>query len=182
MLVKNNNTLSPLSRAFLYYKEREKEGTTSQDAGAMPVDGMDVLKTLGVCSDSEMPYKDSDYTTAPTSQDITDAAPYRITEYHAVAGLALMKAALAEGNPVVLGIQVYESFEDALNGIIPMPNTATEQLMGGHAVLAVGYDDAKQWVIVRNSWSDQWGDKGYCYIPYGFFTPELVSDYWVGTL
>jgi len=183
--IKGGAMLVPLSRAFLYYEEREKEGTVDQDAGAAPVDGMETLKTIGVCTDAEMPYSDTDFTTAPTSQDIIDAAKYKIAEYHAVPSMALMKAALAEGNPIVLGIMVYESFEGEAvkeTGIVPMPDIATEQLLGGHAVLAVGYDDEKEWVIVRNSWGQGWGDKGYCYIPYGYFTPDLVSDYWVGVL
>jgi len=183
--IKSGATLVRLSRAFLYYEEREKEGTVDQDAGAMPVDGMDTLKNIGVCPESEMPYSDADFTTAPTSQDIIDATPYKIAEYRAVSSIALMKAALAEGNPVVLGFLVYSSFESdavAKTGIIPIPDVNNEELLGGHAVLAVGYDDAKGWVIIRNSWGEGWGNKGYCYMPYGYFTPDLVSDYWVGTL
>jgi len=183
--IKSGATLVRLSRAFLYYEEREKEGTVDQDAGAMPVDGMDTLKNIGVCPESEMPYSDNDFTTAPTNQDIIDAIPYKIAEYRAVSSTALMKAALAEGNPVVLGFLVYSSFESddvAKTGIIPIPDVNNEELLGGHAVLAVGYDDAKEWVIIRNSWGGDWGDKGYCYMPYGYFTPDLVSDYWVGTL
>jgi C1A family cysteine protease len=185
LLIKNNAPLVRLSRAFLYYEEREKEGTADQDAGAMPVDGMATLKNIGVCPESEMPYSDTDFTTAPTNQDILDAARYKIAEYRAVPSMALMKAALAEENPVVLGFQVYSSFESdevAKTGIVPVPHVSHEQLLGGHAVLAVGYDDAKQWVIVRNSWGEGWGDKGYCYMPYGYFTQHLISDYWVGTL
>jgi len=185
LLIKSGAKLVPLSRAFLYYEERKKEGTVDQDAGAMPVDGMATLKNLGVCPDSQMPYSDTDFTTAPTSQDIIDAAPYKIAEYHAVSSPALMKAALAEGHPIVLGFLVYSSFESdnvAKTGIVPTPNVNKEQLLGGHAVLAVGYDDANKWVIVRNSWGKAWGDKGYCYMPYGYFTPHLVSDYWVGIL
>ena len=63
-------------------------------------------------------------------------------------------------------------------GIIPMPKPK-EQLLGGHAVLAVGYDDTKQWLIVRNSWGTSWGVKGYFYMPYTVFN-KLVMDMWTG--
>jgi|GEM_PF-1720205 len=197
MEIKDGKTLVPLSRAFLYYEERLKEGTNNQDSGAMPVDGMNVLKTIGVCPESEMPYSDQDYTAAPTNQDINDAAPYKVDEYHSVSSTALMKASLAEDHPVVIGIQVYESFEsDAVTktGIVPVPDVKKEQLLGGHALLVVGYDmqmtatDSSghlhtEYFIVRNSWGDNWGDKGYCYIPMAYFWQQgLCSDMWVGTI
>ncbi|HEY8875793.1 MAG TPA: C1 family peptidase, partial [Desulfosporosinus sp.] len=94
--------------------------------------------------------------------------PYIISEYHRVTDLTSLKSALAEGYPVVIGIDVYASFEStqvAQTGLVPIPNSG-EQLLGGHAVLAVGYKDDMEnhdqgVVICRNSWSESWGDKGY---------------------
>jgi len=103
-----------------------------------------------------------------------------------VTDLTALKTALAEGYPVVLGINVYESFESdqvAKTGIVPLPEDS-EKLLGGHAVLAVGYKDDvvnidQGVVIVRNSWGEGWGDKGYFYLPYSYFT-KYVSDMWTG--
>ena len=85
---------------------------------------------------------------------------------------------------MVVGIQVYESFESdavAENGIVSMP-TPKENCLGGHAVCIVGYDDTKQWFILRNSWGSQWGDGGYFYLPYEYITsPFLASDLWILT-
>jgi len=51
--------------------------------------------------------------------------------------------------------------------------------VGGHAVMCVGYDDAKQWFIIRNSWGDKWGMKGYFTLPYSYVTAaNLGSDFW----
>jgi C1A family cysteine protease len=183
MEIKAGKTLISLSRAFLYYEERLKEGTQDQDAGAMPGDGMDTLENIGVCPATEMPYSDSDFTTAPTAQDVTDAAPYKIIAYHRLSTAEDCKDALANGQPVVIGIQVYDSFENSTGGIIPMPDVNNEQLQGGHCMLMVGYDDSKQTFIVRNSWGEIWGDNGYCYIPYAYLADNtLCSDMWVGTL
>jgi len=89
---------------------------------------------------------------------------------------------LAEGYPFVFGFTVYESFESpevAKTGIVPMPNPNTEQQVGGHAVVAVGYDDSQQRFIVRNSWGAAWGLAGYCTMPYAYLTDhQYSSDFW----
>jgi C1A family cysteine protease len=82
---------------------------------------------------------------------------------------------------VAIGITVYSSFESpqvAETGIVPIPHFG-EQVLGGHAVLAVGYDDDKQWIIFRNSWGESWGDKGYGYLPYKY-VQKYASDMWTG--
>ena len=56
---------------------------------------------------------------------------------------------------------------------------ANDQQLGGHAVTAVGYDDFKECFIVRNSWGEGWGDKGYFYMPYQYIShPMLAQDFW----
>jgi C1A family cysteine protease len=83
--------------------------------------------------------------------------------------------------PFAFGFTVYESFESdavAQTGIVPMPSS-NEEVLGGHAVLAVGYDDASTSFIVRNSWGPNWGQKGYYQMPYGYLTnTDLASDFW----
>jgi hypothetical protein len=172
-----------LSRLFHYYEERSLEGTIDSDSGAEISDGMKVLQQIGVCPETDWPYDISTYANAPTAQDLADALTYKIVEYHRVTSLPLLKAALAEGLPVVLGIDVYSSFESdsvSSTGVIPMPDTAHESLLGGHAICAVGYDNAKSAVIFRNSWGPSWGDQGHGYLPYAYFK-SLVSDMWTST-
>jgi C1A family cysteine protease len=76
---------------------------------------------------------------------------------------------------------VYSSFESeqvAKTGIVPMPEPA-EQVMGGHCVVAVGYDNSTRNFIIRNSWGAGWGKGGYCMMPYEYLiTPQLASDFW----
>jgi C1A family cysteine protease len=92
-----------------------------------------------------------------------------------------MKGCLASGYPFVFGFTVYESFESqevAKTGKAPMPKPG-EQVLGGHAVVAVGYDDGQQCFIVRNSWGLKWGMKGYFTLPYGYLTDlNLSNDFW----
>jgi C1A family cysteine protease len=93
-----------------------------------------------------------------------------------------MQACLASGYPFVLGFSVYQSFESqevAQTGIVSMPQKG-EQLLGGHAVLCVGYRNDVKRFIVRNSWSDSWGIKGYFEMPYEYLLDKQISgDFWV---
>ena len=95
--------------------------------------------------------------------------------------LLQMKGCLASGFPFVYGFTVYESFESdavAKTGVVPMP-APTEKVLGGHAVVAVGYDDSTQRFIVRNSWGPGWGMGGYFTIPYAYLTDSnLADDFW----
>ena len=92
-----------------------------------------------------------------------------------------MRACLAEGFPFVFGFTVYESFESqqvARTGIVSMPQRG-ERVVGGHAVVAVGYHDTEKRFIVRNSWGTGWGMKGYFTIPYDYLSnPNLAEDFW----
>lgn len=177
-----------LSRLFLYWHERSMEGTVDEDSGAYIRDGMRVLQKIGVCPEPDYPYDVTHFRDIPTNKAEMDAEPFRIAGYHRVADLHALKAALAEGSPVVIGFEVYESFESeqvASTGIVPMPDKKQEQLLGGHAVLAVGYKDgpsaSEGYVIIRNSWGAEWGDKGYCYFPYAMFKDNsLIMDMWTG--
>jgi len=180
LLKKTKQPWVALSRLFLYWQERNIEGTVNEDSGAEIRDGMKVLAQIGVCPESDWPYDISTYTNTPTDKMVADAAAYKVAEYHRITNLASLKAALAEGLPVVIGIDVYESFEsDEVDntGIVPMPDTTKEECLGGHAVLVVGYDDEKSQLIVRNSWGICWAKLGYFYLPYDYFT-KYANDCW----
>lgn len=170
------------SRLFTYYNEREMEGTVSEDAGAILRDGLKCVANQGVCEETMWPYDVSKFTIRPTDDCYTEALYHQVVSYRAVQQTPdQMKGCLAEGYPFVFGFAVYESFESekvTRTGVVPMPGRR-EQMLGGHAVLAVGYDDEKQWGIIRNSWGPNWGDHGYFYLPYAYFThPDLVADFW----
>lgn len=174
--------MSPLyipSRLFIYYNERTLEGTVDSDSGAMLRDGIKTLSQYGVCPESNWPYVIKRFASKPSSSCYKTAAAHSGVTYKRLdRNLSDMKTCLASGFPFVFGFTVYESFEGdkvAQTGSVPMPK-ATEQILGGHAVVAVGYVETKKRFIVRNSWGPDWGLKGYFTLPYAYLMDENLSD------
>ena len=135
------------SALFIYYNERAMEGTIDTDSGAMIRDGMKSVAKIGVCPETIWPYVIPKFTEKPPAKAYTEAKKHQALVYRRVLGvLHQMQGCLAQGYPFVFGFAVYESFmspEVAKTGKVPLPPRG-EQLIGGHAVLAVGYDDSKQ--------------------------------------
>ena len=170
------------SRLFIYYNERAMEGTAGSDSGAQIRDGIKSVGQKGDCPEREWPYIISKFAEKPTASCYKDAIRHRAVSYQRVAqNLNQMKGCLASGYPFLFGFSVYESFMDSSvgkTGHASMPSPA-ERCIGGHAVLAVGYDDDKKWFLVRNSWGSQWGMHGYFTLPYDYLTDHnLADDFW----
>jgi C1A family cysteine protease len=172
------------SRLFIYYGERVIEGTVRQDAGAEIRDGIKVISTKGACLEPTWPYVISKFARKPTAKAFSEGLKHRASSYARVdnSKSTHVMGALAAGFPVVFGFTVYDSFESdevARTGRVPMPSKS-EKALGGHAVLAVGYDAAQRVFIVRNSWGAGWGDHGYFYMPFEYAcSTDLADDFWV---
>ena len=171
------------SRLFIYYCERAREGTITRDSGAAIRDGVRAVNRVGVPHEEVWPYDIAKFAEKPPLRAFLLAKKDRCVKYHRVAQtVEQLRAALAAGYPVVFGFKVYESFEGpevARNGLMPMPKPG-ERVLGGHAVMAVGYSDDERVVLVRNSWGPAWGDGGYFRMPYEFWAdPSKCSDFWV---
>ena len=170
------------ARLFIYYNERDMEGTVGEDSGAMIRDGIKSIAQLGVCDEKEWPYVIAKFTNKPSASCYTDALEHQALSYQRVTqSLTQMKGCLASGFPFVFGFTVYESFESdavAKSGDVPLPSQ-DDKVLGGHAVLAVGYDDKTQRFIVMNSWGTDWGKKGFFTMPYAYMTDaNLADDFW----
>lgn len=174
-----------LSRLFVYYNERVLENSVDQDAGAEIRDGVKTLASQGVCPEIEWPYLPDQFAVKPAAQCYTDAMTFQIHSYYRLTTLTDMRTSLANGCPFVFGFAVYDSFESqqvADTGIVPMPNVQNESFLGGHAVMAMGYNDAQQRFLVKNSWGKHWGLPklpGYFTIPYAYLADNsMANDIW----
>lgn len=168
---------------FIYYNERVLEGTVSVDSGASLRDGIRAVAGKGYVNESMWPYDISRFDVEPPANVYAAAASHKAVEYARVPQtMAGLKEVLASGYPIVFGITVYESFESpdvARTGHVPMPSKK-ERVLGGHALLIVGFKDDTREFIVRNSWSASFGDAGYIYLPYAYVTSKnLAQDFWV---
>ncbi len=183
------------SRLFIYYNERVIEGDPARDGGAQSRDGIKTLQQQGVCPESEWPYDDtpapyeggpfpvgSRPATKPPQKCYNDAVNYEITTYQRLnQTLSQLQGCLAAGFPFAFGFSVFDGWYDQSphSPVIPVPSQS-DALVGGHAVLCVGYDNGKSLFKIRNSWGPAEGDGGYFYMPYAYVTePTLAGDFWV---
>jgi C1A family cysteine protease len=66
----------------------------------------------------------------------------------------------------------------ARTGKLNMPKPG-EKVLGGYAVMAVGYNDKHKRFTIRNSWGTDWGKQGYFTMPYAYLDDrDLSDDFW----
>jgi C1A family cysteine protease len=170
------------SRLFIYYNERAYKGKTNKDSGASIRYGIKSVSKIGVCPEALWEYDITKFTEKPPEKCYADAKWHHVVKYkRVIQTLKQLKQCLLEGFPFIFGFIVYESFESyevTKTGIMPIPEE-DEQILGGHAVMACGFSDEKEAVLVRNSWGKNWGISGYFWMPYGFIiNPEYCADFW----
>jgi C1A family cysteine protease len=171
------------SRLFIYYNARALQGQVNEDAGTTVTSAMKTVNHDGACSESNWTYNIAKFAVKPSAKAYREALKAQVVAYYRLNNtLDEMKTCLASGFPFVCGVTVYGSFishTTAVSGDVPIPSK-TEPLLGGHAILIVGYDDATGKFIGRNSWGTNWGKQGYFTIPYEYLTnPSLAWDFWV---
>lgn len=172
----NGGNLSPL---YAYTKAKQLEGDTEE--GVEPVSIAKVLTKFGDCQESLLSYNlltDVHVLPQIPAEAEQDASTRKATSYAKVQTIDEIKHSITSGQPVLLGVIVTESFMYAEGGVIPLPNG---NILGGHLICGDGFDDnmsyiypggheEKGFVRIVNSWGEAWGDKGYGWIPYSFFS------------
>lgn len=169
------------SRLFVYYNTRKREGTVKVDAGCMIRNAIKSITKEGICPEKLWAYDPEMFDDKPPAVAYAEALNHQAITYSRLMGLQQCKECIASGYPFVFGFSVYESFmgsDVARTGKARLPKKG-ERLLGGHAVMAVGYDDATKMLLCLNSWGISFGDKGYFYLPYEFILEEdLSDDFW----
>lgn len=175
-----------LSRLFLYKVTRKLLGWTG-DTGAYLRTTLQAAANFGVPPEKHWPYDVENYEEEPEAFHYSFAQNFQSLNYTRLDSSGTgkeirkrLKRCLKAGLVAAFGFPVYSSMGD---GEVPFPSD-NDTLEGGHAVLAVGYDDDykvgndKGVIVFQNSWSDYWGYGGFGYIPYRYFDEELANDIW----
>ena len=187
------------SRLFLYKTTRSLMHAAG-DTGAYLRTTMGSLALFGVPPEEYWPYNVAVFDSEPSAFCYSFAQNYQAIQYvrldpAGVAANALLntiKSYLAAGLPPMFGFTVYNSiYHVGANGAIPFPCPG-EKCVGGHAIVAVGYDDGMQIknpncpapatqgaLLIRNSWGAGWGDHGYGWLPYDYVLKGLAVDWWI---
>jgi len=186
---KNAQVAKPIvpSSLFIYWNTRDIEDTEAVDSGATLRNTIKAVARWGFASEECWPFDTKKVLTQPVKPCYVEAEPRKITAYARVdQRLDQLKAYLAARGTISFGFAVYANFESqnvAKTGILTMPDQNNDAPVGGHAVLLVGYDDAKKMFLVRNSWGSDWGIGGYFWMPYSYvLSPDLAADFWTVTI
>ncbi len=185
------------SRLFLYKVTRQLMGVTG-DTGAYLRTTMAALALFGAPPEKYWPYQIAEFEAEPTPFVFGLADNFEALEYYRLDPatstqtdtLARIRSHLASGLPAMFGFPVYASIaQAATSGEIPFPGD-DDSMQGGHAVVAVGYDDSRPIggsagttattgaLLIRNSWGTDWGDHGYGWLPYDYVLQGGATDWW----
>jgi len=182
------------SRLFIYYNERPIAHEKRLKPTVNLRDALKVVAKHGACPEALHPYSEQPRAIIrkPLPHAYKAAAKHRIAEYYRISHqsrtpqefLHLLKSCLADRHPFVFGFRMHPSFKPPITygwegGIMPIPRKRNDRGHGGHAVMAVGYDDRKQAVLARNSWGKEFGIKGYFWVPYSLISDSgFAHDFW----
>jgi C1A family cysteine protease len=171
-----------LSRLFVYYNARLYEGDyyLDKDLGSYVRNGIKAVNKWGVCDETLWPYEVDKFSWAPSIESYVDGKKRLIKSYYRIQGVSDMLYALTMDYPIVISMNVYNSFydlEDSSNTILSMPRP-NEDIIGGHAVALVGYDLEKRLLLARNSFGTNWADNGYFWMPFDYVKKD-VMDNWI---
>ena len=163
-----------LSPRFVYSESQKIDGMPKGEGTTIRA-AMKVLKRSGVCQEMFWPYSPHQ-TDKPKKGVNPDAKRFRVFTYARILNLDELRMSLAVKGPCVIGIEVFNAMLKTKTGVVSMPKK-NEKTLGGHAVCCVGYEDGKGMVKFKNSWSVQWGEKGFGYLPYAYIE-RYMMDAW----
>lgn len=181
-LLRKEGDNTDLSILYTYYNSRRISGETDNDYGSIPAHAAAAIVAFGACRDDLWPYDIARFTQEPPRQCYENAKFFEAVSYARLESYEEVKVSLTNGVPVIVGADIPKGYYDAADqaGVLPKWGAVNDVTPFGHSMLFVGYDEADQVWIVRNSWGADYGDKGYIKIPYDLVEHcAMLHDIWV---
>ena len=164
------------SPSFIY-----NQINNGQDGGARFIDALNLLSQEGAARYDDMPYNENDWVTQPTQTAIENAKPFRIDYWRQVNIMDIkeVKNQVTAGYPVVIGTEVDQGFQAGkrVGATDYIWKSRQGNSIGGHAMLVVGFDDSRHAFKIMNSWGPTWGNDGFCWLDYTYFTQAVKEGY-----
>lgn len=168
------------SRLYLYYNNRmisETKKDDERDIGVLDMNAyIDALHQYGMIDESLWDYDESKVNTKPSPNLYHIGQIYLQINSPTIIPIEYrdIKSYLNRGIPIIASIWTFQNlYRVRSDGMLQLPHE-TDQLIGLHNVVMVGYDDSRELYIMRNHWGPSWGDNGYFYIPYRYIAPETI--------
>jgi C1A family cysteine protease len=164
---------------FVYYNIRKTYNETESDSGGYLRDGVKSVQNEGICSEKLWPYDINKFSVEPDKICYEDGQKRLLKNYRRLTKINDILDALNNNIPVVFGTEIFVDFYDLNqhNYVISLPKE-NQDSKGGHAMCFVGYDLEKKLLLVKNSFGTEWGDAGYCWMPFDYFN-EYCYDIWI---
>jgi hypothetical protein len=167
---KNHGFKKMFSPAYIY-----NQINNGVDDGATMESALYLLKDKGVCFWDTMLYNQFDFLTQPNQAQHQEASNYKAKEvYYLSADINGLKSYL-ENDCFEIGLSIYNDFINLNDSNNQVFDNISGQMLGGHAICVVGFDDSKQAFKIINSWGTGWGNDGYGYISYSIWN-SVVGD------
>lgn len=178
LMIKSGKGLVNLSPLFVYYNGRKLSGMEERDSGLMSHHATAAVMAYGACEEKVWPYKVEKLTAEPPRSCYLDATRFEAIQYARLASAEESKVSLSEGVPVVFGFDMPRAYYDsaATSGVMANVGSFDNQPQTGHSMLVVGFDDTEKTWLVRNSWGEDYGEKGYVRIPYDLAAKYVWND------
>jgi C1A family cysteine protease len=167
-----------LSRLFIYYNSRLFNNSIKEDSGTYIRDGLKSASRYGICSENLWPYIVDNFDKQPSPKCYVDASQRLITRYEVLYTLRDMLEIINDQRPIIVSMYIYRGFMnmDVMKSVVRMPNDS-EQNIGSHAVVLVGYDLKRQLFLAQNSFGTSWGDNGYFWIPFEYIRTQAFEKW-----
>lgn len=178
LMIKAGKPLINLSPLFLYYNARKLSGMQEQDSGLMSHHATAAVMAYGVCEENAWPYRVDRVVSEPPRNCYLDATRFEAVQYARLASAEEAKVSLSEGVPVVFGFDMPRAYYEAAatSGLMPNVGAFDANPQTGHSMLVVGFDDTEKTWLVRNSWGEGYGEKGYLRVPYDLAAKYVWND------